>query len=115
MSALLQDLRYTIGQLCKSPGFATVAMLTLALGIGANTAIFGLVDSAILHALPFRRPDRLVNIWNTDSSGELHTPFSAQYSALRANSQSFERGAGRVAVFSCIMVGHFIAREHVIC
>jgi len=115
MSAQLQDLRYAIRQLCKSPGFATVAMLTLALGSGADTAIFGLVDSAILHALPFRRPDRLVNISTTGSSLELHTPFSAQYSALRADSQSFERGAGPVAVFSSIIVGHFIAREQVIC
>jgi putative ABC transport system permease protein len=60
MSGLMQDIRYAIRQLRKSPGFAAVAIVTLALGIGANTAIYTLLDRALLRSLPVRDPDHLV-------------------------------------------------------
>ncbi|MGH8195541.1 MAG: ABC transporter permease [Woeseiaceae bacterium] len=62
MSNILHDLRYTVRKLRKNPGFAVVAVATLALGIGASTAIFSVVDAALLRALPFENPARLTVI-----------------------------------------------------
>jgi putative ABC transport system permease protein len=87
-SPLLQDLRYVTRILLKQPGFAAIAVLTLALGIGANTAIFSVVDAVLLRPLPYHDSDRLIDIFSSSPSGGRDEISVAEWQDLRAQMRS---------------------------
>jgi putative ABC transport system permease protein len=96
MGNLLQDLRYGFRMLLKRPGFAFVTIVTLSLGIGANSAIFTVVNAALLRPLPYREPERLVHLWETtprQQFGEREASYP-DYLDWKANNQVFEDVAG---------------------
>jgi putative ABC transport system permease protein len=90
---MLTDLRYALRMLMKSPTFAIIAVLTLALGIGANSAIFSVVDTLLLRPLPFKDPDQIVMAWARylNDGGDLRSGVHSfpDYADLRDQSQSF--------------------------
>jgi len=92
IETLGQDVRYAVRALRKSPGFAAAAIVLLALGIGANTAIFSLVRAVVLRPLPFTDPDRLVLLWDDLTAGrgpEHVNPTPADFVAWKEQSHSF--------------------------
>jgi predicted permease len=98
LDSIRQDVHYAVRQLRRSPVFALTAILTLALGIGATTAIFSVVKAVILNPLPFRQPQNLVHLWESSGGEHYHRGEQAYFSTVRpgnfydwqADSQSFE-------------------------
>ncbi len=89
-----RDLKYSLRMLRKNPGFASVVIVTLALGIGANTAIFSFVNAVILNPLPFPDSSRLVVMSETNSSGQPMSVSLLNFEDWRARAQSFEEIGG---------------------
>jgi len=108
MRSILQDLRYGLRTLLNNPGFTTVAVATLALGIGANTAIFSVVNAVLLRPLPYDAPDRLALVWHTNpNKDEGATDFLSYQSFLdfRRQTTTFEEMAGVTPPWSLVLSG----------
>ena len=93
LESFSRDVRFAARQLCKSPGFAATAILTLALGIGANTAMFSVVEGVLLSPLPYPEPDRLVMVWQSRPNAKQILISYPEFLDWRRGSHSFERMA----------------------
>jgi predicted permease len=99
METLIKDIRYGLRGLLKRPGFTVVALITLALGIGANTAIFSLINAVLIRPLPFHEPDRLVWSWgNIRNGGNRASVSPLDYLDYRHENRTFEQFAAMISV-----------------
>ena len=91
--ALMQDLRYAVRALRRSPGFTLIAVVTLALGIGANTAIFSVVNGVLLRPLPYTSPDRLVRLYTSFGDTKRYSMSQPEFMDYKGLGQVFENAA----------------------
>src|SRR5882724_7572053 len=104
MHTFWQDLRYGLRMLAKNPGFTAVAVLTLALGIGANTAIFSVVNSVLLGPLPYKDSDRLAIVWEVRAKENQNVANPANFMDWKEQNTVFEDMAA-IADFRAIVIG----------
>ena len=102
MDTLFRDIRYGFRSLLKRPGFTAIALVALALGIGANTAIFSLVNAVVLQPLPYPEPERLVWVWGNFPGGNRASVSPADYLDFRSQNKSFEQFAATVSVTAAV-------------
>src|SRR5437660_5490982 len=105
MGTLRKDLRYGLRMLLKHPGFTAVAVIALALGIGANTAIFSVVYAILLRSLPFRDPSSLVMVWEKSPLNDRNVISPADYQDWKSRNHVFGDLAAVVDIFHLNLTG----------
>jgi putative ABC transport system permease protein len=110
MTGLMQDFRFALRQLRKNPGFTAVAVITLALGIGANTTVFSTVNAMLLRPFPFPNLDRIVTVWETVPQYDHVSPAPANFRDWSAQSTQFEELAA-VRGFDANLTGGSLAQH----
>jgi putative ABC transport system permease protein len=113
MTGLLQDLRFALRQMRKSPGISAIAIATLALGIGASTAIFSVVYGVLVRSLPYYQPDRIVQIWQLNSDGLQMRFDDPNFEDMRDQARSFASMAQMYSVETAVSVGNQPTRANV--
>src|SRR5215208_3001572 len=99
MDSIIKDIRYGLRSLLKRPGFTAIALVALALGIGANTAIFSLVNAVVIQPLPYPDPDRLVWMWgNIRNGGNRASVAPLDFLDFRNQNKTFEQFAASFTV-----------------
>src|SRR6185503_1848082 len=93
METLINDLKFGLRMMTRSPGFTLVALITIALGIGANTAIFSVVNTVLLRPLPYQDPDKLVVLWEKQDQIDQQSPSLPDFIDWRERNESFEQMA----------------------
>jgi predicted permease len=110
MSSILQDLRYGLRVLVKDRGFTVVAVATLALGIGASTAMFTILDATLLKPLPFPEPERMVRVWETLPNGLPNSTTTLTFLDWKRQSDLFEALSAELPTRAAVGTGEDLAR-----
>jgi predicted permease len=105
METLFHDVRYGLRTLRKSPGFTAVAVITLALGIGATTAIFSVVYGALLRPLPYQKPDRIVRLWEVNANGQRINFADPNFEDVRSKSLALQGLAETASELQSVSTG----------
>src|SRR5437588_6380348 len=110
METLVQDLRYALRGLVKSPVLTCVAILSLALGIGANTTIFTLINAVFLHSLPVAQPERLVSLYTYDEKTEGQGQLGAYLTTSYLNFQDYQHETSIFSHLAAFQIAQLSAR-----
>ncbi|HEX5835523.1 MAG TPA: ABC transporter permease, partial [Pyrinomonadaceae bacterium] len=102
---MLKDIRYGLRSLIKHPTFTAVCIVTLALGIGANTAIFTVVNAVVLRPLPFQDGDRLAVVWTTKDTNQEQPLSFADYNDLKNQTKTFSAVGAASPLWSFTLTG----------